>query len=173
MSKKQKLPGNTDLATAFVLADIAAPDGTYAPECVRSDYVAKMADAGVTADTNQGFLLRSLTRRYVILETIFLQMARETADPMPAQSKGALMRSLSRLNEDMNKTLGIIHRVRLAQAENFAPFLTNDDQAIVDDARAAQPMSGPHGLTVPQLVQAERCADEIVDTEFLHAPTSN
>lgn len=166
MSKKQKLPGNTDLAAAFALADIAAPDGSYPPERVASDYEAKMAEAGITADNDQGFLLRSLTRRYVILETIFLQIARETGDPMPAQSKGTLMRSLSRLNDDMNKTLGIIHRIRLAQAEGFAPFLTNEDQAIVDDARAEQPMSGDHTLTLPQLVHAETEADLIVDTEF-------
>jgi len=167
---RDHLPADLDQAAALVLADLTAPDGRLLPQR-RQHYQARMADAGVVIDDDgfceQGFLLKRLTARAVILETAWLQTIGELADSrLPPAMKGQVIRGASRLQEDLDKTLALIVRVRKAQGENYAPFLTAADQALADDSRADDLMMGQYGLSIPQIVRAETLGEAIAVSEF-------
>lgn len=164
------LPPDLDQAAAVILADLTAPDGRLLPER-RQHYQARMADAGVVIDDDgfceQGFLLKRLTARAVILETAWLQCIGDLANPrLTPAMRGQVIRGASRLQADLDQTLAIIVRVRKAQGENYAPFLTAADQALADDSRADNLMMGQYGLSIPQIVRAEALGEAIYDGEF-------
>lgn len=167
---KQRLPADPDVAAAFTLADLSDPSGSYPPEKVVPDYQARMEAAGIVYKdgfSEQGFLLQSLTRRAVILETAWMQEVRNSTDPrLTPSQRGTAIRSMSRLNEDLNKTLTLIMRVRTAQGEDTAPFLSANEQALADDPRAENILKQRPGLTIPQIVQAELQGEEIYEAEF-------
>lgn len=169
--KNPSLPANPDRAAAQALADIVSPDGRYPPESVVSDYNARMAELGVNSD-DQGYLLRSLTRRAVLIETMWFQVMRDAARPAPAAAKANLLRAASRLNSDLSRTQGIILRIRNAQGEDYAPFITSQDIAVADDARPEQQIK-ENRLSSLQIIQAESYADQIYETQFevLEPPT--
>lgn len=170
--KKQNhcLPADPEQAAAFTLADLSAPDGSYPPDRVHTDYEMRMAQAGIVFDENgfnaQGFLLRRLTSRSLILETAWHQTMRQLADKhLTPQQTGTLIRAASRLQEDVDKTLALILKVRTAQGEGAFPFLTGSEQAIADDPRADAVMFKGGILTIPQVVQAELLGEAIADAE--------
>ncbi|KAA0911467.1 hypothetical protein [Pusillimonas sp. ANT_WB101] len=179
--KKQKLhrlPADPEQAAAFTLADLSAPDGSYPPDRVHTDYEMRMAQAGIVFDENgfneQGFLLRRLTSRSLILETAWHQTMRQLADThLTPQQTGTLIRAASRLQEDMDKTLALILKVRTAQGEGAYPFLTGSEQAVADDPRAEALTLKDGILTIPQVVQAELLGEAIADAEACTLPTLN
>lgn len=146
---RKKLPAAPDQASAFVLADLSAPDGSYPPERVHTDYEARLAEAGIVFNDDgfceQGFLLRRLTARALILETAWHQTIRALSEPyLDTKGRGAIVRAASRLQEDLDKTYALILRVRKAQGENLEPFLSAADQAIADDPRPEVTLQGQH-----------------------------
>lgn len=79
---------------------------------------------------------------------------------------GTLVRAAGRLQEDLDKTVALVVKVRRAQGEDVAPFLTANEQAIADDPRAEHLMHTKYGLRIPELVRVEKLGEEIADAEF-------
>lgn len=172
----RSLPVDPDTAAAFVLADLTKPDVGYDPSRVTPDYRARLADAGVLIDdegfSEQGFLLRRLTSRALILDTAWLQTIQGLANPrLDPKSRGAIVRAASKLQEDLDRTYALILRVRKAQGENEAPFLSAADQALADDSRAESLTLGAYGLSIPQIVRAEALGEAIYAAEFEQTTT--
>lgn len=69
------------------------------------------------------------------------------------KERGYLVRSASKLQEDMDKTLGLILKVRQAQGEGTTPFLSQPEQAIADDPRVEALSMSTFRLSIPQLVE--------------------
>ena len=165
------LPPDPDQAAAFVLADLSKPDVSYRPDRVHLDYEARLEQAGITFDargfTEQGFLLKRLTSRALILEAAWSQTIRELSNPhLAPKDRGAIVRAASRLQEDLDRTFALILRVRNSQGEDTAPFLSGKEQAIADDPRPDAVMQGAHALTVSQLVRAEQMGEMVFDMEL-------
>lgn len=152
------LPADPDRAAAFVLADLTRPDGSYPPERAVPDYAERMADAGVMA-ADRSYILRSLTRQSIIIETAWLRIMASMATTTHPPHLDALARTARKLHTDLTDTLGAIYKVRKDQREGFEPLLLAQDWKLAD----APP---PPGLTTLERVQADMVADAVFDAEF-------
>ena len=166
------LPADPDRAAARTLAAVTAPGGEYPPDSVHPDYEFKMSNAGI-APGDTGYILRSMTRRALIIEAAWLQLMYQVSQTTHPRHIATLTRAASNMHKDLMATQSAIYKIRLDQQAGFEPMILSEDLALADDPRAVGHSKGRHGLTTKQVVLAEMEADDIVDAQFRTLPSSS
>lgn len=160
-----------DHSAAKTLSKLYGMDFEILPERVIESYLEHLEALGITLDdsgfSEQGYMLKSLMSRICILEAAYYhQMGLLANEKLTPKMRGDIIRGASRLHEDLHKTQVLAWRLIQAQSENESPFITPQDQNLIDDRRADNVQGVGETLNLTQVVEAETIGEEVYNVEF-------
>lgn len=147
-------------AAATALAAIHAP-GISVPEANAATILnERLAQLGVNEDS--GYIVQSLARRAVLLESMYLRLLEQAATENKPAKQGILLRSASTVARSQQEVLSALYRIHKDGARGDYLPLAQDLQ-LADDSRPDEVLAE---LGTRQVVEAEAVADEIYEAEF-------